>query len=331
MHLRVLFHNNCFDGACSASLFTRFHRECIGGVDEYSYKGLMHKAGAQFDPADFLEVDKGNQNAIVDFKYWNSPKLTWWFDHHQSAFLTPEDRAQFDAQQTDGPHAMRQFFDPNYISCAGFIAHVASKKFGFDTSGLKDLIYWANLIDGAKYESARSAVEMDAPAMRLGMIIEAAKDKTLIPRLIPMLTEMSFAELLEQDFIAQEFEPLMAEHKRAIGMIRNRGLVEDGVISFDLADEPIDGYNKFIPYYLHPEALYTVGLTKASFRTKISVGTNPWFTVPENTLINIAAICERYGGGGHARVGAISFPPDADGLAKARVAAAEVLAELQGR
>ena len=45
MKLRVLFHNNCFDGACSAALFTRFHRECIGTASEYDYYGLQHKAG----------------------------------------------------------------------------------------------------------------------------------------------------------------------------------------------------------------------------------------------------------------------------------------------
>jgi nanoRNase/pAp phosphatase (c-di-AMP/oligoRNAs hydrolase) len=44
-------------------------------------------------------------------------------------------------------------------------------------------------------------------------------------------------------------------------------------------------------------------------------------------MVNLAAICERYGGGGHARVGAISFPPDQE--EKARVAAAEIVAELR--
>jgi nanoRNase/pAp phosphatase (c-di-AMP/oligoRNAs hydrolase) len=46
-------------------------------------------------------------------------------------------------------------------------------------------------------------------------------------------------------------------------------------------------------------------------------------------MVNLAQVCERYGGGGHARVGAISFPPDqAD---KARVAAAEIVAELRAK
>ena len=42
---------------------------------------------------------------------------------------------------------------------------------------------------------------------------------------------------------------------------------------------------------------------------------------------NLAKICERYGGGGHARVGAISFPPGK--LEEARHAAKEIVAELR--
>jgi nanoRNase/pAp phosphatase (c-di-AMP/oligoRNAs hydrolase) len=44
-------------------------------------------------------------------------------------------------------------------------------------------------------------------------------------------------------------------------------------------------------------------------------------------MVNLAKVCEHYGGGGHARVGAISFPPDQGD--KARVAAAEIVAELR--
>ena len=65
------------------------------------------------------------ENAIVDFKYSASPKVTWWFDHHQSAFLTPEDQEDFERGQADGPEAMRKFFDPEYISCTSLIADIA--------------------------------------------------------------------------------------------------------------------------------------------------------------------------------------------------------------
>jgi nanoRNase/pAp phosphatase (c-di-AMP/oligoRNAs hydrolase) len=42
---------------------------------------------------------------------------------------------------------------------------------------------------------------------------------------------------------------------------------------------------------------------------------------------NLAKICERYGGGGHARVGAISFPPNDFDVA--RRAAQDIVAELR--
>ncbi len=44
-------------------------------------------------------------------------------------------------------------------------------------------------------------------------------------------------------------------------------------------------------------------------------------------MVNLAQVCERYGGGGHARVGAISFSPDKE--EQARAAATEIVAELR--
>jgi hypothetical protein len=323
LRVRVFYHDKCFDGACSASLFTRFHRECVAQGASYEYHGLVHRAGALFDESEFT----GDQNAIVDFKYSASPKITWWFDHHQSAFLTDEDRQHFVACQRDPECGGRKFFDPDYTSCTSFLAHIASTRFGFDTKPVADLIHWANIVDGALYESPESAVEMPAPAMKLTLIIEATQDPAFIPRLIPLLTEMPLTEVLAQPFVASLLPPLLERHKESLELIRSRSEERDGTIFFDITDHPVEGFNKFIPYYLHPEATYSIGLSKSSFRTKVSVGSNPWTKADPTKMVNLAKVCERYGGGGHARVGAISFPPDqAD---QARVAAAEIVAELR--
>jgi len=122
------------------------------------------------------------------------------------------------------------------------------------------------------------------------------------------------------------FEPLYQRHLNSVGMIGERATQDDGVVFFDLTGYDLEGYNKFIPYYLFPTCTYTVSVSPSSFRTKISVGSNPW--APEEPKHNLASICERYGGGGHARVGAISFEPGA--LEKARAVAAEIVAELKG-
>ena len=329
MNCRVFYHDHCFDGACSASLFTRFHRECIGTANEFSYSGLMHRAGALFDETAFID----GENAIVDFKYSSSPKVTWWFDHHQSAFLTPEDHQNFLAwqKQADGPGPEvfgGKFYDPNYVSCTSLIADVARKRFGFDTAPLAELIHWADIVDGARYESAEAAVGMAAPAMKLTMVIESSGEG-FVPQVIPLLTEMSLQQVLDQPFIQAELGPLMERHIAGIELLRERTTLDRGVVTFDITDKLTEGYNKFIPYYLHPAATYNVGLSRSSFRTKVAVGTNPWTKVPVAELANLAAICERYGGGGHARVGAVSFPPDKED--EARRAASEIATELRAR
>jgi hypothetical protein len=328
LNCRVFYHDKCFDGACSASLFTRFHRECIGTASSFDYHGLVHSAGSLFDEIWWSD----GENAIVDFKYSPSPRVTWWFDHHLSAFQTPQDEAKFRAEQADGSKTMREFFDASYTSCTGWIAHIASTKFGMDVAPLSELIHWANIVDGAKYESAKAAVEMEAPAMKLTMVIESAPDgggKSIAHKFIPLMTEMPLADVLAQPFVQGLLGPLMERHWAGLELIRDRSYCERGVISFDITDQPTEGYNKFIPYYLHPEGTYNVGLSKSSFRTKISVGTNPWTTRPASELANIAAICERFGGGGHARVGAISFPVDKED--DARMAAAQIVMELRDR
>ena len=316
VRVRVFFHDKCFDGAASASLFARFYRERIRDDAEFVFSGLVHRAGSLFDESKF----DGDENAIVDFKYSTSPRITWWFDHHQSAFLTPEDAAHFEQQQSN-----TKFYDPDFKSCTKFLATVTEQRFGFNPAPVAELIEWADIIDGAMFPDARSAVEMREPAMRLTMVIEATQDYAFMPRLVPLLAYHPLAAVLEEPFVAPLIEPLLARHQRSIDTIRQRAESRDGTVFYDISDQELEGYNKFIPYYLHPECTYSVGLSKSSFRTKVSVGTNPWTRA--NHLVNLAVICERYGGGGHARVGAISFPPNQ--LETARKAAQEIVAELR--
>ncbi len=318
MKVRVFFHDRCFDGAASAALFSRFYRERVHADAEFTFSGLVHRAGALFDDHLF---DDAAENAIVDFKYSTSPRVTWWFDHHQSAFLTPDDAEHF-RQQRD-PHKF--FFDPDYKSCTKLIADVAGREFGFNAGPVADLVRWADIIDGAQYGDARSAVEMKDAAPRLTMIIEATQDFTLMPRLIPLLAELPLPEILEQPFVAPLLAPLLERHRESIEVLRERTECRQGTVFFDVTDQDLEGYNKFVPYYLHPGCTYSVGLSKSSFRTKVSVGSNPW--AKTGNMVNLAAICERYGGGGHARVGAISFPPGQ--IEQARAAAREIVAELR--
>ncbi len=316
MRIKVFYHDKCFDGACSAALFTRFYRERIREQAEFEYQGLVHRAGALFDEADFT----GDENAIVDFKYSSSPRVTWWFDHHQSAFLTPEDASHFEHEQST-----TKFYDPSFRSCTKFIAVVTEQRFGFNPAPAAELIEWADIIDGALYDSPEAAVEMKTPATRLTMLIESNQDPQFIPSLISQLAYKPLEEIVAQPAIAERLPQLMERHRRSIEILRERAQCSDGTVYFDITDYELEGYNKFIPYYLHPDCVYSVGLSKSSFRTKVSVGSNPWTTATH--MENLAKICERYGGGGHARVGAISFPPNM--FEQGRQAAEEIVKELR--
>jgi hypothetical protein len=166
---------------------------------------------------------------------------------------------------------------------------------------------------------------MKAAAMQLTMIIESTQDPEFLPKLIPLLASQSLDEVVRTPFVATLLPPLLARHQESIGLLRERTECKDATLFFDLTDRELEGYNKFVPYYLHPESIYSVGLSKSSFRVKVSVGSNPW--APSPPEVNLAKVCERYGGGGHARVGAISF--DVSQQSAARKAAQEIVAELR--
>ncbi|MCY4187014.1 MAG: phosphoesterase [Bryobacterales bacterium] len=317
MRVKILHHDRCFDGACSAALFSSFVRRSLAPGAELSYGGLYHRADQLFDESDF----DGDINVIVDFKYSSSEKVTWWFDHHQSAFLSAADAEHFRRDRSG-----RKFFDPAYKSCAKFIANTLAAKFGFDSRHLADLIHWADVLDGARHPSAKAAVEMKEPALKLNLIIESA-EINMTPGVIPLLEAEPLEAIVDRPAYKQEFRKLYERHERTIETISKRAVCNAGVVFFDLVGTGLKGYNKFIPYFLYPQSAYTVSLLDGGFRAKVSVGSNPWSAV--DPTHNLAELCERYGGGGHPRVGAISFSPEQ--FSAARAAALEIAEILSDR
>src|SRR6516162_2387353 len=112
VRVKVLFHDNCFDGATSAALFSRFYAACIDDRAQFEFAGKAHAQGNVYDADSF----DGDVNAVVDFRYSADPRLEWWFDHHVSAFPTAEEEAHF--REHPGPH---KFYDPAARSCSKFL------------------------------------------------------------------------------------------------------------------------------------------------------------------------------------------------------------------
>ena len=314
--VRLFFHDRCFDGAASSAVFYRFFRERMRPGAEFRFTGMTHQARKPFSE----EMFDGDENVIVDFKYSSSPRVTWWFDHHQSAFLTPEDAAHFRQD-----HSGHKFYNPDYKSCTKLLADVTSALFGFDTLPLADLIKWGDIIDGAQYPTPESAVELTEPATQLALVIESAPEDGLVAKIIPDLAERPLSEIIRLPIVTKHLGPLLERHRQSIDLLRQRISVKGGVIYFDLSDLKVDGYNKFIPYMLYPDARYTVSVMASPTRAKISIGSNPWN--PDAAEDNLASMAEKYGGGGHPRVAAISLDPNE--VERAKQVAGEIAEQLR--
>lgn len=331
MHVRVLYHDNCFDGAASAALFTEFYRLCLDASAEFSYVGMTHGPGdvlasafttpaAVRSPTQSSPGHRELEHACVDFRYSPDARLDWWFDHHQSAFVTPDDAAYFARQ-----HNPRHFYDPAAQSCCKFLAQRCAEVYGFDTTPYGELIAWADLIDGAKFTSPAQAVECKEPALRLMMWVESNRDPELKLRFIRDLRRYSLTEIAEKEYVRTGIAPLLRQSELVLSLLRERAQYTSGVVTYDVADQKLTSVSKFAPYYLHPDAHYVVGVSLLPGRAKISVGSNPWQS--GRRTANIATICGRYGGGGHPAVGAVSLASEE--LPRLREIAAEIAAELR--
>jgi hypothetical protein len=246
MKLRVLYHGHCFDGVSSAALFTNFYRTRFHTDADISYTGLIHRAGSLFDEAMF----DSEENAIVDFKYSPSERLTWWFDHHQSAFLSSDDEAHFHADNSG-----RKFWDAARKSCTEFIADIAREQFGFHDELFAPLIRWAHTIDGAFYESAQQVVELREPALQLMQVIESTAGDDFNEEIIRRLSAHTLESVATSADVQAAFQPIREAHEQTLELIRRKATYTPHVVRFDLADEGLEGFNKFIPTTCTPRRL----------------------------------------------------------------------------
>jgi len=299
--IQILYHGFCFDGVVSAAILTRFLLERSPSGSTVGYRGMAHGPKDPFGP-DHDAALSADVNAVVDFRYSPSARLHWWCDHHQTTFLDPVHRQHFEEDRTG-----RKCFDPSAPSCAGLLRRWLVERHGLEDGIFEDHARWADIIDGARFTDAAQAVELREPALQLMMLLESAPPVELCEILISTLSRESLEAAWRAPPTQHALAPVLDQHRRTIDLFRTRTVLDGGVASFDLTADGVEGFNKFIPYYLAPEARYTVGLTASARRTKVSVGSNPWRR-PE-PLVNLGDLCGRYGGGGHAVVGAVTLPP----------------------
>lgn len=295
----VASHGHCFDGLASAVAFTALLRALRPELplDAYTYRACDYRPGDSSVPAAALT---GEENAILDFRYTKSDKLTYYFDHHATAFSGDEQRTYFEAQSG------RHFHDPTCSSCAKLLRRVAPESFGVSLEHLAPLLDWADVIDAARYESPESAVLRREPELCMLTAVEAMGDDAFYRRWVPRLLDAPLAEVAAHPDIVQIAAPLQEKRLAQAARVGRRTTLVGCVAVVDLSDGPTEVGERFAAYLHHPDARYSVTLSHTSSQVRMSIGQNPWAAVPPRH--HIGAICERFGGGGHPFVGSFAMP-----------------------
>jgi hypothetical protein len=319
----VATHGHCFDGLCSAVMFTRLMQHLHPSEElSFTYKAMGYGPGQNgVDPA----LLTGDDNAILDFRFTATPKLTWYFDHHVSAFTTAEERTAYElGAREEAPGGRHLFHDGGYGSCTKLIADVGRQRFGLDTRECEELVRWADMIDSAAFPSAEMAVNKKEPVLHLMTVVEHRADDAYLQAMVPRLLNQSLTEVATSTEVQAAYTPLAAQQQGFIDLVKQHAEKHGSVVLVDLSSIIIDVAAKFVTYALWPESAYSVMLSRSSSKCKLSIGYNPWAPIARKH--NIASICERHGGGGHPVVGAISLP--AGDVERAQKLAREIAEEL---
>jgi hypothetical protein len=316
----VCTHGYCFDGLASAAIFSALMRATQGEQGlRFAYRSCGYGPKMRRVPEPWLN---GDINAILDFRYTESPKLSFYFDHHPTAFDsgTERERAIDKAERSERV----LFHDPSYGSCARLIADVARDTFAEPLHALADLVAWADKVDAARFDSAREAFFAEAPALVLADVVERHGDGAYLDRIVPQLSERSLDEVAGSAETKALHAPIAAAKETFLREVRTHGRQTGDIAYVDLGDVALDPAGKFATYVAFPEARYSVAVMRTRQQLKVGVGYNPW--CGRSREHDIAALCSREGGGGHPVVGAINYA--FEDLALAREAATRIAADL---
>lgn len=323
--VHVLTHGYCFDGMASGVLFTRLLGAIERGRDlEFSYRSCGYGPKLKTIPKGWLA---GDQNAILDFRYTENDRLTYYFDHHRTAFASDSERvaAESNVAASRGKRALH--YDPSCSSCAKLIARVAAEVHGESFADLSQLIEWADRVDAARFDDPEEAFFARTPALLVADVVERHGDTAFLNKLVPKLCRTPLEDVAASEEIVALASPLAAAKEAFITAVRRVGKMQEDVAVVDLGDVPITPAGKFATYVAFPRCRYSVILLRTKDQLKLGVGWNPWGGAER--LHDISALCRAEGGGGHPVVGAVNFAHEQ--MDAARAAFTRMVAALQAR
>jgi hypothetical protein len=285
----LYFHSPCFDGIASSVLTLDF----LETDRNWTFAELR---AVNYDRRiDWLSERRRKPFAVVDFLY--HPDADFWADHHQTSFLTPALRQRFE-QQNNRYH----IYSSKSGSCAKLLWRSLALRFNHQNGRFKELVKWADKIDAARYSSVEEAIIGPDPALNINRSLVIAKDPDYPAWLVTQLRKHTLDEVGQLPEVLGKSE--MAKTLIEAGLDRLSQTVRlDGtdiaVFDVDSSDVLI---NRYSPYRFFPKARYSLGIVRMPDGVKITAMRNPWLEFPS---VYLGKVFERFGGGGHRRVGSL--------------------------
>jgi hypothetical protein len=295
----LYFHND-FDGWASAAVMLAFFEGCGDRIGHFV--PVDHDLQPQWIKEDFftkhhLFTGKRFAPVVLDFPF--HPGAAFWFDHHPAAFKKEAWQKKFHEDQT-------HIYRPRYFSCCHMVYAMLVRNFTWHPPKyFGELIEWLDIIDGARYASAKQTLAMKEPAFTVSNFIDAqGRNPKIAEWLIRQLAAAPLHDAAKIPKVAAAGRHARKIVARNLAFYRKHLVLRGATTFIDLIGQE-DKMLRFAPYYLFPKLRYGVRATMKGSFYHVGVGENPW--LKNRRRIHIGRLLKKYGGGGHADAGGVEF------------------------
>ncbi len=240
---------------------------------------------------------KRNPAIVVDFLY--HPQAAFWFEHHPTTFKRASWKKNF---RSDKQHRL----EPERPSCTHLVYASLKKEFGWKPAQhLTELVKWLDVIDGARYRSARQTIEIKEPALQVNEFVDmklhgAAEDAWIIN----MLATQPLSKIARIPRVANFVKRLRKKYAAGLAFIKKKTQVIGKVGFIDRTGSLLE-FPHYGLYYEFPRINYFVRVSNRDGLCHVNAGISPW--KKGNGTIHIGKLLMPFGGGGHETVGGVEF------------------------
>jgi len=289
----LYFHYPCFDGLISAALAWEFLEAQKGWrVGELCPVNYTVRNS-------WLASELKHPCSIVDFLY--HPRADFWADHHATSMLNKEAEADYQRRRAEFP----LYFDEQAGSCASLLF----RRLGDALTGkphFPEMVEWAEKIDSAQYASVEEAILGEAAALKINRSILFEPGAEYARFLCNELRNRPLDYVAAMDEVKTRQDEVEQRICAGLKQVEKRIRMEPGAVATFEAEQSKDAMiNRYSAYYFVPDARYSVGIIHSEEGTAITAMRNPWREFPS---VGLGRIFEKFGGGGHQRVGSIFIP-----------------------